>query len=391
MAPDADVQSRRDPMTRRPVLGAAAALLALHALTGCGQDESAGTVAAPPVAVARVRVVDVLDRIEAVGELVAPNEAVIAAEVDGRLTDILRDEGSAVAKDEVVLEIDPERRKHELAAAHARLDQARARLRSEEREAGRIRTLHGRGAVSNSQLDAAETALQLAQADLAAEASGLALAEQAFDKASVRAPFDGIVASRHVSIGEYVQPAKPLFDLVSLDPLEVEFHLAERDSGRVRIGQEVGVTVTPYPDEVFPARVDVVSPVIDPTTRTLRVKASLADAKGRLRPGLFARADLGVNTRHGVAVIPEEAVLQRTDGSVVFELLEGSRVARRVVEVAAFRDGLAELAGGLEAGATVVTRGHTSLVDGAVVAVVEVADGDGAAVAPEPVAEARAP
>lgn len=362
---------------------------ALLALTVCGRDDGAVPVTAPPVAVAEVRAVDVRDRIEAVGQLVARHEAVVAAEVDGRVTEFLRDEGSAAERGEVVLEIDPERREHELAAARARLDQARARLRKEERETRRIRTLHERGTVSSSQLDAAETALQLAKANLAAEASGVGLAEQAFTKASVRAPFDGLVARRHVSVGEYVQPGKPLFELVSLDPLEVEFHVSELDSGRVRVGQEVGVSVAPFPGEVFPARVDVVSPVIDPTTRTLRVKASLDDAQGRLRPGLFARADLGVSVRRNVPVIPEEAVLQRTDGSVVFELLDGNRVARRVVEIAAFREGLAELDRGLEVGALVVTRGHTGLVDGAVVEVVEGPKGDDTAVDPPPLAEAR--
>lgn len=364
---------------------------ALLALTGCGQHDDIVPVTAPPVAVAEVRAVEVRDRIEAVGQLVARHEAIVAAEVDGRVTEFLCDEGSAAETGEVVLEIDPERRKLELAAARARLDQARARLRKEERETRRVRTLHERGTVSNSQLDAAETALQLAQADLAAEASRVGLAEQAFTKASVRAPFDGLVARRHVSVGEYVQPGNPLFELVSLDPLEVEFHVSELDSGRVRVGQEVGVSVSPFPEEVFPARVDVVSPIIDPTTRTLRVKASLADAQGRLRPGLFARADLGVSVRRNVPVIPEEAVLQRTDGSVVFELLDGNRVARRVVEIAAFREGLAELAGGLEPGAVIVTRGHTGLVDGAVVEVVEGMKSGEATADSAPVAEARSP
>lgn len=374
-------------MRRRIIATAAGALLAL---AGCGADESEVPVTAPVVAVAEVRAVDVRERIEAVGQLVARHEAAVAAEVDGRVTEILRDEGAEATADDVVLEIDPERRKHELAAARARLDQARAQLRREEREARRIRTLHERGTVSNAQLDTAETALQLAKANVAAEASGVGLAEQAFTKASVRAPFDGLVARRHVSVGEYVQPGKPLFELVSLDPLEVEFHVSELDSGRVREGQEVGVTVTPFPEEVFPARVDVVSPVIDPTTRTLRVKAVLDADGGRLRPGLFARADLGVSVRRNVPVIPEEAVLQRTDGSVVFELLDGERVARRVVEIAAFRDGMAELASGLAPGAWVVTRGHTGLVDGAVVEVVEGADRREAA-GPVPVAGADAP
>ncbi len=385
---EAQVEART---SHRWLVGASCALAALAVATGCVEEERSVVVSAPPVAVASVRAVDVRDRIEAVGQLVARHDAVVAAEVEGRITDFLRDEGARVEHDEVVLEIDPERRKHELAAARARLEQARARLRSEERETRRIRTLRDKGAVSGAQLDAAETALQLAQANVAAESSNVGLAEQSFTKASVRAPFTGFVARRHVSAGEYVQPGKPLFELVSLDPLEVEFHVSELDSGRVHEGQEVSVSVAPFPDASFPARVTVVSPIIDPMTRTLRVKASLVDAETRLRPGLFARADLGVSVREDVAVIREEAVLQRSDGAVVFELQGGSRVARRVVEIARFHDGLAELAGGLEPGAIIVTRGHTSLVDGAVVEVVERHGGDEASDEPVPVAEASTP
>ena len=90
--------------------------------------------------------------------------------------------------------------------------------------------------------------------------------------------------------------------------------MAEVDSSRVQPGQTVDVRVAPFPDEVFQATVTLVSPTIDPATRTLRVKATLANAEGRLRPGLFARADLGVSTRDDVLMIPEEAVLQRADG-----------------------------------------------------------------------------
>jgi membrane fusion protein (multidrug efflux system) len=171
-----------------------------------------------------------------------------------------------------------------------------------------------------------------------------------------------------VSEGEYVSPGQALFDLVALDPIEIEFHVAEVDSARVAIGSEIGVRVAPYPDEVFHAKVSVISPRIDAATRTLRVKGILANPDGRLRPGLFARVDLGVSDRDGVAMIPEDAVLQRADGEVAFRLVDGKRVQRRVLDTGVYQDGYVEVTRGLAIGDLVVVRGHMSLVDGAVVA-----------------------
>src|SRR5690606_2063870 len=95
----------------------------------------------------------------------------------------------------------------------------------------------------------------------------------------------------------FVQPGQKLFELVALDPIEVEFHVPEKESSRVAQDAPVAVRVAPFPDEVFEARVPLVSPTIDPTARRLRVKAQLPNPDGRLRPGLFARADLGIAVR----------------------------------------------------------------------------------------------
>ena len=198
------------------------------------------------------------------------------------------------------------------------------------------------------------------------------MAERALRNASVTAPFDGLIGRRHVSRGEFVSPGQSLFELVALQPIEVEFHLPEIDSGRVARGQRVAVRVAPHPDERFDALVTVVSPTIDERTRTLRVKAELENADGRLRPGLFARVDLGIATRQGVLLIPEEAVLQRADGAVVFRLDNGTpnaenRVERLIVETGLYRKGQVEVVKGLRAGDRIIQRGHASLVDGEVV------------------------
>ena len=341
--------------------------LATAALLACGGEAEAPPPSAPRVVVAPVDGRDLEERIEATGELLAVERAEIAAEVEGRVTELLRDEGSAVAAGEGVLRIDPERRELELADATARLAEARAAERESRREQKRVRSLHKQGATSNAQLDAAETGLAAAAARAVAAQARLGMAERALREATVTAPFAGLVARRYVSRGEFVVPGDRLFELVSLDPIEVEFHLAEVDSSRVALGVPVGVQVAPFPDEIFDATVSMVSPTIDPRTRTLRVKARLANAGGRLKPGLFARADLGVAQLEDVPMIPEEAVLQRADGAVVFLLIDQSRVERRVIQTGVHRDGEVEVVEGLAPGDWVVIRGHYSLVDGVVV------------------------
>lgn len=336
-------------------------------LSGCGQ-EAPPEPSAPSVAVAPVAVRILEERIEASGELVARQQARVAAEVGGRITEIMRDEGSEVEAREIVLEIDPARRKLAVDDARAGLVRARASLAEARRESKRIEALHARGVASEARRDQATTQLRLAEAEAVAGEARLGVAERALADASVRAPFAGVVSLRLVSAGEFVQPGTPLFDLVALDPVDAEFRLPEADAARVAPGQDVAVGVAPYPDEVFPAVVRFVSPTIDPDTRTLLVRAALDNADHRLRPGLFARVDLGVSRRDGVVMIPEEAVLQRADGQVVFRLVDGSRVERRSVETGQHADGEVEVRG-LEVRDRVVVRGQHLLTDGVRVSV----------------------
>lgn len=345
----------------------AIALLSAALSFGCGGEEKAAEVGGKPVVTTTVKLVDLEEHIEATGELHAQDEAAIAAEVPGQVTQLAFDEGQAVSAGQVVLEIDPQRRELEVQSARAGLAEATAALRDAEREYQRMKVLRERDVAAAAKMDQVETQVALARSREAAAQAQLGVAERALRDASVRAPFAGSVGRRHVSRGEYVQIGQPLFELVALDPVEAEFHVAERDSARVAPGQEVALTVEPYPGETFRGRVTLISPTIDPKTRTLRVEAHVANPEARLRPGLFARVDLGVALRKGVLMVPEEAVLQRADGEVVFRAGEGHRVQRVLVTTGIHRDGLVEVASGLAAGDVIVTRGQAGLVDGLVV------------------------
>jgi membrane fusion protein (multidrug efflux system) len=363
-------------MTRRLALGLALALAA--AAPGCSRDQRTEPESvAPSVLAAPVVAVDVQERIEASGELLAPAHTTVAAEVSGRISEIRIPEGSAVEQGAVVLEIDPQRRQLEVDAARARVAQAQATLAREGRELERVRQLFEARVTSKAKLDEVQTALRLAQARAAADRADLGVAERALADASVQAPFAGLVARRLISIGQFVQPGTALFELVALDPIEVEFHLAEIDSSRVQLGQRIAVRVAPYPDEQFEATVTFVSPTIDPQSRTLRVKGAIPNPAGRLRPGLFARTDLGVALRRGVVMVPEEAVLLRSDGSVLFKLEEGNRVRRLVVQTGLEQRGLIEVRGGVRPGDRVIKRGHAGLIDGALVALRDEEGGPG--------------
>ena len=349
----------------------AASLAASFLVLGCGgeADGPAQGQSAPPVMVARVVVRDVVDRITATGQLVAKAEATIAAQIPGQVTGISVEEGDAVSEGQILLEIDPQRRQLELASAEARLAEASAQVVETWRGMDRIQNLNKRDAASQSRLDEARTALKLAHSRKNANEAHVGLARRALADASVRTPFAGLVARRSVSVGEYLSVGLPLFEIVTLDPIEAEFSVAEVDSGLVRPGQKVEVSLAPFPDERFAAVVTVVSPTIDRLTRTLRVKAELSNGAGRLRPGLFAHVELGVSERGGVVMVPEEALLQRAEGAVLYRMVGTDRVERVRVVTGVFADGWVEVRGKLDASDRVVVRGQANLLDGGAVSI----------------------
>lgn len=354
-------------------IGCLAVAWGAFGVIACGQGEAPSAdgpaITAPPVMVVEVTAHDIVDRIEATGQLIAKARAGISAQVGGQITVISFEEGDAVVEGQAVLEIDPERRDLERQNAVAGVQEASASLAEAEREMKRVEKLRTHASASESQYDVAATQLKLSKSRLAGARARLGLAERALRDSSIVVPFSGLIARRYVSEGEFVSAGQKLLDLVDIDPLEVEFHLAEVDSARVALGHEVEVRVAPMPGRVFRGRVSVISPTIDAMTRTLRVRARVDNADGLLRPGLFARVDLGVALRKDVAMVPEDAVLQRADGTVVFRMVGADRVERISVRTGVHREGMLEIVDGLEVGDTVVARGQTGLVEGSKVSV----------------------
>ena len=343
--------------------------LTLLSLAACGGGDAKPDEHVPSVSDAVAESVDLREEIRASGDLNARLHTTIAAEVEGRITGIAVDEGGSVEAGAVVIEIDPQRRRLELAAGRAQLAQAAANLANARRQTERIRKLRTQNVASDQKLEEAETSLTLARSQVEAERAALGVAQRALDDASVSAPFAGMIARRSVQLGEFVQTGKPLVELVALDPLEVVFSLTELDTERVKEGQQIDVAVGAFPDRTFSGVVKFISPTVDPATRTLRIKAEIDNHEGHLRPGLFARVSLGVAPRSGVTMVPEEALIQRSEGALLFKIGPENRVQRITVTTGAHDSGRVEVHGDIAPGDRVVRRGHGGLVDGAAVIV----------------------
>ena len=344
--------------------------LALVAAYGwyANQPRPMGTAAAPGTgggvaatqAPVTVEVVTVERRamaydVSAVGSLVSNESVVLRPEIAGRIARIGFRDGEAVQRGAVLVELDN-------AVQRAELQQARARLTLAKANSGRTEDLFARNFVSQSSRDNARAELDLARASLD-------LAQARLDRTVIRAPFAGVVGIRSVSPGDFVQDGDALINLEDIATLKLDFRLPELYLDRVQQGQALELATDVLPDETFAARVDAIYPLVDAQGRAARLRASLANPAGRLRPGVFVRVRLVLAERPNVLVVPE-AALVAAPGNVqfVYQVLEGK--AQRVdVTTGMRRDAVVEIVSGLAQGAQVVSAGQLKLRDGTLVLV----------------------
>jgi membrane fusion protein (multidrug efflux system) len=306
--------------------------------------------AAPPVETAVVEVGRVTEEVEALGTLVANESVVIAPEIAGRVTRLGFKEGERVKEGQLLVALDATILENEVKQAQANLDLARDTYE-------RARSLAQRGTGT-------QVALEQASAQLAANEASVALAKARLEKATIVAPFDGVVGLRAVSVGDFVAVGQNLVTLTDIDPIKVDFRVPEIFLGQVKDGQTIRIRVDAFPDRTFEGRIYAIDPVVDVNGRAIRLRAQAPNGDLSLKPGLFARVTIVVGARENAVLAPETAVMPEETGKAVFVVEDGK--ARRVkVEVGKRLPGKVEITEGLSAGARVVTAGQMRLRDGA--------------------------
>lgn len=394
----------------------AAIAIALIALAGCDRGDKAkaspDTAAAAPAAeTPRVKLVKVGTRplapgLESSGTLAADETSEVAAQAGGAVASVEIDAGSRVKKGDVLVRLDARDASLRYAQAAAAAEQARARLgvmpggkfdpaevadvRAAKEamdlavsDADRTKALFATGSVSQAQWDAARTRAEQARAQhdaalngarqafaaLAAADAQARLAQKQLDDCSIRAPFDGQVAERKISAGEWAQVGRVVATVVRDNPLRLRLDVPEADVGKVTVGRAVDLTVAAYPGRNFHGSIKRIGASVKQQSRTLPVEAEVPNDEGVLRPGFFARAEIHLEGKEQPAlVVPESAIGSTGSSARVFVRL-GSRVAERLVTAGRhLDDGLVEVRGNLAVGDEVVADGVDKLSDGAEVA-----------------------
>ena len=363
----------------------AAMTASLALLAGCGGgkppeaaqgkrrgDAERGTVNALPsreVRLAHAEEARLARTVTVAGTLAADEQAELGMKVAGRLATIAVDLGDRVVRGQVIARLSPTDFELQVSQAQNALEQARARLGLTAGEADRVvapeqtsvvrqaaanlrqaQLTHDRAAnlfkqelISQSDLDAAEAALQVADARyqdamedarsrqglLMQRTAELNIARQRLADSVLTAPFDGMIRERKVSPGDYVTIGEPLVTLVRVHPLRLRLPIPERDAVGVRVGQPVKLTVEGDPIE-HTGQVARISPAISEENRTLLVEAEVPNQDGRLRPGAFAKANIETLSAEPAVLVPASAVVSFAGIDKVMGVEAGKAVEKRV-------------------------------------------------------------
>ena len=177
---------------------------------------------------------------------------------------------------------------------------------------------------------------------------------------AVKSPIDGIIDARNVNLGQAVEPNTVLFHVSNRDQLLVVAQVYEEDLDKIKVGQNVNVHALSYPSRVFPAKVTLIEPNLDPLTRTVNVQIRLDNKNGLLKPGMFVHANLVLSYSNAALTVPNSAILEVDNVSFVF-VRTGNTYERVNVGVGASDDTYSEMKEGLVPGDEVVIQGNREL------------------------------
>jgi len=301
--------------------------------------------------------------ITAVGSLRSDESVTLRPEVAGRVVAIGFEEGRPVAKNALLVKLDPAINEAEVLQAKANLTLAKAKY-------DRAVDLQKQGFISGQARDEAENSLKVMEASVALAAARLA-------KMEIRAPFSGLIGLRSVSIGDYVKEGQDMVNLESIDPLKVDFRVPEIYLKQVQVGQKLEVSLDALPGRKYEGTVSAINPLVDAAGRAIVIRAQVRNADTALRPGMFARVKLLTKDERDALVLPEQALVPQGEEQYVFRVIDG-KAARTKVELGQRRDGRVEVVKGVAPGETIVTAGQLKLRDGMPVTLAAVAKAGGA-------------
>ncbi|MCK9684149.1 efflux RND transporter periplasmic adaptor subunit [Scleromatobacter humisilvae] len=306
----------------------------------------------------------------AVGSVTPVRGVDVTTEIAGLVREIHFKSGQDVKKGDILVELNADSDKAQLAALEAAAELSGTVLKRDK-----------------AQFDAQAIAQAQVDADAADLKSKRALADQQkaiIDKKTIRAPFSGKLGITTVNPGQYVNPGDKIVTLQTIDPIYVDFNLPQKEVGNLAVGQVVNVTTDGFPGVQFPGKITAISPKVDTTTRNVVVEATFPNPKRQMLPGMFANAAVDVGDKKHYLTLPQTAITYNPYGSTVFVVQTAAEAAaaakaasapapaassgyfvqQAFVTTGETRGDQVAILSGLKEGQTVVSSGQVKLKNG---------------------------
>lgn len=325
---------------------------------------SGGPPQATPVIAAEAREESFSDKVEALGTLRANESVNLTSTVTELVTKINFEDNERVQKGDILVEMDA-------AEEMAELQEQKSFLAEAERQVKRLEPLVKKGAASASALD------ERRREQLAAQ-SRIDAIQSRIDQRIIKAPYDGVLGLRNISVGALAQPGTLITTIDDLSVMKLDFAVPEVFLSTLKAGLKIKATSDAYPAKTFEGKITGIDSRIDPITRAIQARALLSNDEGLLKPGMLMNVELQKNPRQTI-VIPEEALITEGSDNFVLKIVDqdSKTIVERVkVDVGARQFGDAEILSGLNAGEKVVTHGTLRARPGSEVNITAIEQGD---------------
>ncbi len=363
----------RARMVMRPLFPAILATGLL--LAGCGSADApaeAADGASPAAAPAALTVTtapvvseQLVRTVPATGSIHPWQEVIISAEVGGyRVAEVLVDVGTKVRSGQVLVRLSDDLLQADVTSRKAALNSAEASLENAAAALRRGESVAQSGALSQANLDQLRAEHIAAQARVATARAELETGELRLRYSTVRAPDDGTITARTVSVGQIAQAGAEMLRMLRQNRIEWRAEVPESQLSRIKAGQKA--TVTTADGRTLQGTVRMVAPTVQTNTRTGLVYVDITG--GDALPGMFARGQIAAGEGAGL-LVPVSSVVVVDGYSYVYVLGEGNVVERRRIEQAGVRGDMIEVSAGVVAGDIVAVKGAGFLKDGDTVAV----------------------
>jgi len=287
--------------------------------------------------------------LNAVGSLASFRGITVKTELEGVIRRIAFGSGAAVAEGDLLVELDTSVESAQLAGLEAQAKLAELNIT-------RARELRTNSTNTQADLDTAEATLLQTR-------SAVDQLRATIAKKRILAPFAGRLGIALVYPGQFLGKAESIVQLETLDPVYADFTMPQQNIGRVAVGQTVHLRVDAFPNRVFAGTIAAIAPRVSETTRSISLRAAVANRDEILLPGMFGQVEVVLpDTEHAI-VLPSAAIVYNPYGNFVY-VIEGNVAHQRFVQTGAQRGNLVTILSGLKPGESVVTSGQIKLRNG---------------------------